>query len=56
MPALVRLKAPLMILPIEAVDPALTLKVEFAVKVMPLPEKVQLPEVVAEPKVRPVRF
>jgi hypothetical protein len=36
-------------------EPSLTVKMELELKFMPLPEKVQLPKVVAEPKVRPER-
>ena len=56
MPALERPNAPLMTLPIEAMEPLSTVKVELALKFMPLPEKVQLPKVVAEPKVNPEMF
>ena len=38
---------------IAAVEPVLTVKVEFALRVMPLPDRVQFPKVVAEPKFRP---
>lgn len=55
-PALVRPNAPLMVLPIEAVEPALTVKVELALKLIPLPAKVQSPKVVAEPKLSPEMF
>ena len=45
-----------MTLPITAVEPALTVKVELALKFKPLPERVQSPKVVAEPKVNPEVF
>jgi hypothetical protein len=45
-----------MTLPIEAMEPLSTVKVELALKFMPLPEKVQSPKVVAEPKVNPEMF
>ena len=50
---MVRPNAPVMTLPIEAVEPALTVKVELALKLRPLPENVQLPLVVADPKANP---
>ena len=53
---MVRPNAPLMVLPIEAVEPALTVKVELALKLIPLPAKVQSPKVVAEPKLNPEMF
>ena len=55
-PALVTQNAPLMTLPIAAVEPASTVKAELALKLMPLPSRVQLPKVVAEPKVSPERL
>ena len=42
-----------MTLPIEAVEPLLTVKLELALKLRPLPEKVQSPKLLAEPKVNP---
>jgi hypothetical protein len=41
---------------IETAEPALTVKVEFALMFMPAPANTQLPDVVAEPKVSPARF
>jgi hypothetical protein len=42
-----------MTLPIDDVEPALTVKVALVLMFNALPENVQLPEVVADPKVSP---
>jgi hypothetical protein len=42
-----------MTLPIVTNEPVLMVKVEFAPNAMPLPVKVQLPDVVADPKLNP---